>query len=693
MFARRVLRTKVAIETLSKRVLLARPTQATRARQGRPLSAGAIACRSWLLPRHRPGRGWVKMVYGLALLGALLPTIASCTSTPPPEPAAPFDIVSNRNPNPPLAAFEPNGLPLDPVWGAQASDRFGRQRPRPSMCGYDVSQDDPRNWPPDDVDHVAPDLWDAPCTSQPTQQVTHYTCPWHSSNTGAGHANWTAASYDGALTWIDWSGDGVFADDDYTLRIYRPDQAALTSFSDQMGIEFNQDEVLDGPTTSWWQALRDDAQEGYDREHNGQLKDVAYTAAHNAIDGRRAIVVGLLGVDNVEGDITEMHPAWAMAIHEQLPQDTGATHDTWAFFARNFGNEGYCGPEQLQFPNQDMKLFLPAPANAQGFLSGIATITSVGYGDDPYGQIGFDLAPGGVVLTFHFHRQTPPSTNIGLPTAADACGFPSGTFPRPCASWPLNSPANAVFGPPDGTCPDVFKGEITLRWTSAGRTSLPYVAPGDVTEEHDSIAPPTCPSRLLAQMALAQRQLFDSLAPQQKAPPSSLVVASKQIAFGANPPPPPAHQGTFVLPASYPDAAEAAQKALVWKAIATAYGGSFPALVGCPKRILTPGAVPIVAPLSLDFTYPHNGPQNVTITAQGTQPTKVGAATITGPNADAFKLNSTSCDATLQPGQNCKLLVSFAPHTQGPQHASLDIADNGSDSPQHVALSGPGLVG
>jgi hypothetical protein len=66
---------------------------------------------------------------------------------------------------------------------------------------------------------------------------------------------------------------------------------------------------------------------------------------------------------------------------------------------------------------------------------------------------------------------------------------------------------------------------------------------------------------------------------------------------------------------------------------------------------------------------------------------------ITGKNPSQFSVSSTTCGtapATLNPGASCVINVTFAPTTTGTLTANLRLADNASNSPQTVALTGIG---
>ena len=64
---------------------------------------------------------------------------------------------------------------------------------------------------------------------------------------------------------------------------------------------------------------------------------------------------------------------------------------------------------------------------------------------------------------------------------------------------------------------------------------------------------------------------------------------------------------------------------------------------------------------------------------------------ITGPNASDFA-QTNSCGSSVAAGGNCTIGVTFTPAATGSRTASLSISDNGSGSPQMVALSGTGTA-
>ena len=57
-----------------------------------------------------------------------------------------------------------------------------------------------------------------------------------------------------------------------------------------------------------------------------------------------------------------------------------------------------------------------------------------------------------------------------------------------------------------------------------------------------------------------------------------------------------------------------------------------------------------------------------------------------------FAVSSTTCSSSLLPGKSCKVKATFTPSSLGPLTGTLSFTDNGSGSPQGIALSGTGIV-
>ncbi|MGA7918539.1 MAG: SBBP repeat-containing protein, partial [Candidatus Acidiferrales bacterium] len=79
--------------------------------------------------------------------------------------------------------------------------------------------------------------------------------------------------------------------------------------------------------------------------------------------------------------------------------------------------------------------------------------------------------------------------------------------------------------------------------------------------------------------------------------------------------------------------------------------------------------------------------ENVTITNGDTTITGLSVAMPTGANAADFA-ETTTCPATLTPGAQCMVSVTFTPTTTGVATASIMLTDSAPDSPQAITLTG-----
>ncbi|MBI1740920.1 MAG: hypothetical protein HYR57_08590, partial [Candidatus Koribacter versatilis] len=53
-------------------------------------------------------------------------------------------------------------------------------------------------------------------------------------------------------------------------------------------------------------------------------------------------------------------------------------------------------------------------------------------------------------------------------------------------------------------------------------------------------------------------------------------------------------------------------------------------------------------------------------------------------------ISSNTCGATIAPGANCAVGVSFKPITTGTRNAKLNVKNNGGGSPSSTSLTGVG---
>lgn len=234
-------------------------------------------------------------------------------TTPPPATTPPFDVIA--------ASADDNGIPLNPRWGAQVPPPG--VLPGPGLCGLP---------------------WAAPCTTQAPAIDKYWLCNGHGPL--GGHANWTAATFEGTAIWNSHSTPGT--DDDYNVDLVTNALAGLTDNNPEvLHNEFDSDETIDHFTTSWWQGFHD-------------AVDASDAAAHAVIDGKYAVMTGLFGLDCAHSCGSELHPVWLFALRvSDTPND-----ETWAIFVRNWGNEGFCGDQEHYLDLQTLRIRLPWRAGA-----------------------------------------------------------------------------------------------------------------------------------------------------------------------------------------------------------------------------------------------------------------------------------------------------------------------------------------
>src|SRR5207237_810249 len=101
------------------------------------------------------------------------------------------------------------------------------------------------------------------------------------------------------------------------------------------------------------------------------------------------------------------------------------------------------------------------------------------------------------------------------------------------------------------------------------------------------------------------------------------------------------------------------------------------------------GPAAILSPASLSFTDQQVGntsaPKVVTLSNMGTALLNITSIAASGDYAQ-----SNTCGATLAAGANCTINVTFTPTTTGTRTGTITIADDASNSPQTVNLTGNG---
>jgi hypothetical protein len=304
------------------------------------------------------------------------------------------------------SAFDANGFPLNPKWGKQAEQHI---LPNPAeSCPIQSDSDDPNDWT------ASPQYPN--CTTFPVSFNGGIWC--------GPHVNFMPVTYEGTVRWGDHTS--ALLDDDYTLNVTRDDAALFSTAGSQVHIEFNSDETVDNwdDTHTWWD----------DFHHNW----VDQGTAHARIDGSFVSVIGLLNLDALHGGKTELHPVYSMFVQLKSgrPIDVFATSSSWAFFVRNWGDQGFCGSDDqgLFTSEQKIKIFIP---NALGLISD--NIWAGAQKDDQLSPMSVSAQPhdNGVLLTFTllppekqswfvgditFSTRRPTNTLDGVALAATATG-------------------------------------------------------------------------------------------------------------------------------------------------------------------------------------------------------------------------------------------------------------------------------
>lgn len=102
-----------------------------------------------------------------------------------------------------------------------------------------------------------------------------------------------------------------------------------------------------------------------------------------------------------------------------------------------------------------------------------------------------------------------------------------------------------------------------------------------------------------------------------------------------------------------------------------------------------------LSPGSIDFgllAVSASGSRNIQLTNSGTGVLLISTIALSGSNPSDFSQMSNCLSAPLAVQASCTIAATFAPQAQGHRTASLVITDDGTASPQSVALSGSGAA-
>jgi len=108
---------------------------------------------------------------------------------------------------------------------------------------------------------------------------------------------------------------------------------------------------------------------------------------------------------------------------------------------------------------------------------------------------------------------------------------------------------------------------------------------------------------------------------------------------------------------------------------------------GCGNPTLSPGSL----------TFPgqavgvSSAPQNITLINSQQVTLNISSITFTGTNYTDFS-QSNNCNGSVAAGASCTISVTFTPGAVGTRTATLNVFDDGANSPQTAALTGTGLA-
>ena len=248
----------------------------------------------------------------------------------------PMDLVSN-------GSVDANGIALNPQWGLQQTQPG--TLPDPVQLCFDVP-----GWFDNPICTVQRPSVDRPVGAK------NLICTIGTTTPIAGHVNWFPATYQGPLFWH----GKFFSDQDINISLVPPEQRGLTVADPEAILtEFSARETLDHFVTPWWKDLRRAA------------SLFALERGRELVDGRPASVTGLAGLDCEHDCHVELHPVWMLALRAEAE----AARETWAVFARNWGNEGFCSSQQhlLETVAHRLTVTVPWRAGATGVRPGRRT--------------------------------------------------------------------------------------------------------------------------------------------------------------------------------------------------------------------------------------------------------------------------------------------------------------------------------
>jgi hypothetical protein len=349
-----------------------------------------------------------------------------------------------------IEATDDNGLPVNPRYTWQRLT--GTATPLWQLCGLNEKSG---GMPEDNSDL---------CRSPPSWKNTNEgRCGAHLWNSGSidGHLNFEPVTYivePRSIAGAHIALEGHDPDDDYTLDVVSGDGSLVTeNRPDRIQMEIDSDETIDHFASPWWSKFHDSVPD--------RGSPVSNDAANQKLANVAAIIIGLSGVDCEHGCIPELHPVYALAL--RLPDST-PTKEHWAYFARNWGSEGYCGTNQELLGVDHLTIRIRRP-----------------------GAIDFDL--------LSWAMDTTDST------ASAQLGKPSGGG----GAW-----LSVALPPADQHA--IVSGEFTLAWHIDHSKIAQWIKPIVPPWVRDRAAWTTEPDRRSAEIEETLKQAIDDLNPDEK---------------------------------------------------------------------------------------------------------------------------------------------------------------------------------
>jgi len=249
--------------------------------------------------------------------------------------------------------FDDNGLAKNASWFYQATSAPKNVADLcPNKSAAQCTNQNPGYDGPNFLKTVVPGLCTETSLGSPST--------WDKAYSKQGHTNWSSATFEGKIYFEDHSG----TDDDYDMWLNPTASSNVPlTLENSMNlhgwnaygahVEFDSDETIDHFKTDWWT-----------KWHNAVDNNIS--EAHRMVDGSDAVVVGLVGVDCVHDCVSEIHPAYAVAM--RVP-DHPAGVDRWALFVRNSGDEGFCSQDEHVLETSALILRLRPPSLLENSFS------------------------------------------------------------------------------------------------------------------------------------------------------------------------------------------------------------------------------------------------------------------------------------------------------------------------------------